>query len=116
MILDVMGVPDHPTTPDEHAAHAFAQAVVSEFPGDVFELARAIDAHLAGDLHGTDFQFANVNPKPLIEREGEALVCLALRFCGVRLNGGEWTDSPRGDEPTLQLTLPADLYTNWKKL
>lgn len=100
---------------DTHRAYAETCAY-AEYPGEVFELARAVEAHVFAKLHGSDFQYVEVTANDLREIHGVETVNWALRLCGVcsRISGNiaRWTDAP-DREPTLAVTLPASLLEDW---
>lgn len=97
---------------------AFAETCAyAEYPGEVFELARAIDAHVYAKLHHAGIQYAAVDADDLRTFHGVENVNWALRLCGIRArsaNGGKvgWTDAP-DCEPTLPVELPATLLEGW---
>ena len=106
-----------PDDQDDMAA-AFAETCAyAEYPGDVFELARAIDAHVYAKLHHAGFQYADVEADDLRSRHGVENVNWALRLCGIRARsaGGRnnrWTDAP-DREPSLRIKLPDALMEGW---
>lgn len=112
-VLEAM--PDH----QDDMAAAFAEACAyAEHPGEVFELARAIDAHVYAKLHHAGIQYAEVDADDLRSFYGVKNVNWALRLCGIRArSAGErksrWTDAPEG-EPALPVKLPETLLEEWE--
>lgn len=106
-----------PDDQDDMAA-AFAETCAyAEYPGEVFEMARAIDAHVHAKLHNASTQYAVVDADDLRSLYGVENVNWALRLCGIRARsaGGRkarWTDAP-DHEPTLLIKLPETLMEGW---
>ncbi len=97
---------------------AFAETCAyAEYPGEVFELARAIDAFVFAKLHYANVDHAEVEADDLRALNGVENVNWALRLCGIRARSADgrkarWTDAP-DREPTLPVKLPATLLENW---
>ncbi|MDA7425421.1 hypothetical protein [Thalassococcus lentus] len=106
-----------PDGQDDMAA-AFAETCAyAENPGEVFELARAIDAHIFAKVHYADVQYADVDADDLRALHGVEDVNWALRLCGIRARSAQgrkvrWTDAP-DREPTMPVKLPATLLEQW---
>ena len=104
--------------PDNDSYQAYAEACAyAEFPGEVFELARAVDAFTAKELYRADVQYADVDATELRAAVDAETVNLALRLCGIRARSAHgrkvrWTDAP-DHEPTMPVTLPVDLLETW---
>ncbi|MHC0053178.1 hypothetical protein [Actibacterium sp. D379-3] len=104
--------------PDDDTSHAFAETVAyAEYPGEVFELARAVDAFTAKELYRADVQYVTVDASDLRAALDVETVNLALRLCGIRARSAHgrqvrWTDAP-DREPTMPVTLPATLLEDW---
>ena len=88
----------------------------AEYPGEVFELARALDAFLSSEAYGGEANFVTVDAIDLRSALGSDNVNWALRLCGVkaRINGQSviWTDA-LSHEPTTHIILPPDLLERW---
>lgn len=106
-----------PDDQDDMAA-AFAETCAyAEYPGEVFELARAIDMHVYAKLHHAGVQYAAVEADDLRSLHGVENVNWALRLCGIRARSASgrktrWTDAP-DHEPTLLIKLPETLFEGW---
>ncbi len=104
--------------PNNDAAQAYAETVAyAEFPGEVFELARAVDAFTAKELYRADVQYVDVDAYDLRAALDAETVNLALRLCGIRARSAHgrqvrWTDAP-DREPTMPIKLPATLLDDW---
>ncbi|RYG89781.1 hypothetical protein EU803_16655 [Loktanella sp. IMCC34160] len=116
---DAIGVGADPTDTEEVMLSGFIEAFCwADYPGEAFELARALDAHIYSDLHRSDFCFVTVDACELRDALGAKSVNMALRMCGMRprQRGSRiiWSDAP-GNEPTMTVTLPADLLDRWNE-
>jgi len=99
---------------------AYCEAVCwSEYPGEVFELARAIEAHVAQELFGADVNFVTIDAAILRAELGAETVNLALKVAGIvprqRGRTAYWTDAPDNGLTTMTVTLPSDLLQSWMK-
>lgn len=105
--------------PADDTHHAYAETVAyAEFPGEVFELARAIDAYIAAALYRADVQYVDVDADDLRAALDAETVNWALRLCGVQAcvsrQTVRWTDAPLdGRTRTLPVKLPATLLDDW---
>jgi len=110
--LQVFDAPDQPITIQDHMAHGYAEAVTSDYVEDAFILSRQIDAHVSGELHASDYSYCTLDVSQMNEAPGT--ISAALKMAGFRPvegpRSGHWTDAP-GNEPTLKITLPANLFT-----
>ncbi|HCP80144.1 MAG TPA: hypothetical protein DIT67_00600 [Octadecabacter sp.] len=124
-MLAALDVPvgDAMTITDKQNQAYCETACWAEHPGDVINLAEAIDYHIVEKLFGVDEQFVTVDAEALRAELGVETVKLAMRLCGLhlkaRVSGPDpaWTDAPANEptlnEPTLQVTLPANLLETW---
>ncbi len=92
---------------------AYAEVVsYAEFPGEILELARAVDCYLAAKAGGEPVRV----DASALRRSFGAEANWALRLCGVRpVNKGRdriWTDALNGEE-AVPVTLPPDLLEAW---
>lgn len=106
-----------PDDQDDMAAAYAETCAYAENPGEVFELARAIDAYVFAKLHHAGFKFAVVDANDLRSIYGVENVNWSLRLCGIRARSAgraktRWTDAPN-DEATLPVTLPKTLFESW---
>ncbi|NQZ72847.1 MAG: hypothetical protein HRT60_07220 [Dinoroseobacter sp.] len=119
VMMDALGVGTEPTDAEELMLSGFIETFCwADYPGETFELARALDAHIYSALHRSDFRFVTVDACELRDALGANSVNMALRMCGMRprQRGSRivWSDAP-GNEPTMTVTLPADLLDRWNE-